>query len=221
MNLEPFPLDEVISAVNYEIEPYLCSTNLPIKIRVDDSPTTTSPDHSLWLSRIKNIDRVPIIGLSSPSKSSSNKKKKKKKRTAKKGKGNSSQAKELDDLRFSGFPHTWYNKRSNGCISKKLDRVLVNNERLVKFEHSEASFLPPSILDHCPFMVKLGLPAEEDLFRQKSRIQWLKAGDHNSSYIFKAINGRSNRSKIQAITSDDGSLIEGDIPVKNEAIHLF
>ncbi|KAK3221995.1 hypothetical protein Dsin_009020 [Dipteronia sinensis] len=131
MNLEPLPLDEVISAVNSKIEPYLCTTNLPIKIQrndlskesivdisnkfsaldengfnapskdsvidcsVDDSPTAASPDHSLWLSRIKNIDGVPIIGLSSPSESSSNKKKKKKKkkRTAKKGKDNSSQAK--------------------------------------------------------------------------------------------------------------------------------
>ncbi|KAK2653195.1 hypothetical protein Ddye_013051 [Dipteronia dyeriana] len=37
---------------------------------------------------------------------------------------------ELDDLRFSGFLHTWCNKRSNGCISKKLDRVLVNNDWL-------------------------------------------------------------------------------------------
>ncbi|KAK3229975.1 hypothetical protein Dsin_001856 [Dipteronia sinensis] len=43
------------------------------------------------------------------------------------------QSLELDDLRFLGFLHTWCNKRSNGCISKKLDRVLVNNDWLVKF----------------------------------------------------------------------------------------
>ncbi|KAK3229961.1 hypothetical protein Dsin_001842 [Dipteronia sinensis] len=52
------------------------------------------------------------------------------------------QSLELDDLRFSGFLHTWCNKRSNGCISKKLDRVLVNIDWLVKFENSEAIFLP-------------------------------------------------------------------------------
>ncbi|KAK3189369.1 hypothetical protein Dsin_028930 [Dipteronia sinensis] len=67
------------------------------------------------------------------------------------------QSLELDDLRFSSFLHTWCNKRSNGCISKKLDRVLVNNDWLVKFENSEAIFLPPSISDHCPSVVKLGL----------------------------------------------------------------
>ncbi|KAK3193357.1 hypothetical protein Dsin_024667 [Dipteronia sinensis] len=65
------------------------------------------------------------------------------------------------------------------------------------------------------------LKAEEDLLRQKSRIQWLKAGDRNSFYLFKAINGKRNRSKIHSITGDDGSLIECDMLVKNEAIHHF
>ncbi|KAK3189453.1 hypothetical protein Dsin_029014 [Dipteronia sinensis] len=67
----------------------------------------------------------------------------------------------------------------------------------------------------------LSLQAEEDLFRSKSRIQWRKAGDRNSSNFFKAINGRRNTSKIHAITDDDGTLIEGDLPVKNEAIRHF
>ncbi|KAK3184877.1 hypothetical protein Dsin_032163 [Dipteronia sinensis] len=65
------------------------------------------------------------------------------------------------------------------------------------------------------------LKAEEDLQRQKSRIQWLKDGDCNSSYFFNAINGKRNRSKIHSITGDDSSLIEGDILVKNEAIRQF
>ena len=36
------------------------------------------------------------------------------------------------------------------------------------------------------------LQAEEDFLKQKSRIQWLHVGDRNSSYFFKAINGRHN-----------------------------
>ncbi|KAK3229962.1 hypothetical protein Dsin_001843 [Dipteronia sinensis] len=65
------------------------------------------------------------------------------------------------------------------------------------------------------------LKAEEYLLMEKSRIQWLKAGDRNSSYFFKAINGNRKRSKIHTITRDDGSLIEGDILVKKEAIRHF
>ena len=233
---------------------------------------------------------------------------------------------ELDDLRFSGFLHTWCNKRSIGCISKKLDRVLVNKEWMAKFEHSEAIFLPPSISDHSPSLVKLGLQGnkkncpfkffnflteredflplvescwqenfhgnmqfqlcsklrnlkkvlkslnkntvgdltvksfeakaalvdcqslldlqpldeglrmqekelmssytlalqtEEDFLRQKSRVQWLKAGDRNTSYFSKVISGRRNRSKILSITREDGSLIEGDTQIKSEAVHHF
>ncbi|KAK2637511.1 hypothetical protein Ddye_032303 [Dipteronia dyeriana] len=65
----------------------------------DDSPTTASPDHSLWLTKIKNIDRVPIIGLSSPSETSSKKKKKKQlSKAAKKGMESSSQAKVKSSL---------------------------------------------------------------------------------------------------------------------------
>ncbi|KAK2658664.1 hypothetical protein Ddye_005197 [Dipteronia dyeriana] len=237
------------------------------------------------------------------------------------------QSAELNDLRFSGFLHTWCNKRSNGCISKKLDRILVNKEWMAKFEHSEAFFLPPSISDHSPSLVKLGLQGnkkncpfkifnfltergdflplvescwqenfhgnmqfqlcyklrnlkkalkslnkntvgdvtvksieakaalvecqrnldlqpldaslriqkkelmssytlavqteEEDFLRQKSRVQWLKAGDRNSSYFFKAIKERRNRSKILSISGEDDSLIEGDTRVKSEAIGHF
>ncbi|KAK3189580.1 hypothetical protein Dsin_029141 [Dipteronia sinensis] len=226
-----------------------------------------------------------------------------------------------------GFFHTWCNKRSNDdCISKKLDRVLVNDAWLGKYTNSVASFLPPIISDHSPSLVKLelqgrrkncsfkffnflteredflplvescwqeqvhgtmqfklcskfrilkkalkslnknrvgdvtiklneakealeecqrlldahptdntlilqekdiinsytmALQAEEDFLKQKSRIQWLQAGDRNSSYFFKAINGRQNRNKILSIMREDGSLIEGNVLVKNEAIRHF
>ncbi|KAK3204564.1 hypothetical protein Dsin_018610 [Dipteronia sinensis] len=251
----------------------------------DDSPSTASPDQSLWQSKIKNIDGVTIIGLSSPTESSSNNMKKKK-QTAKKGKDNNSRVDEsiggssrisgameefndclqslkLDDLRFSGFLHTWCNKRSNSCISKKLDRVLVNNDCLVKFQNSEAIFLPLSISDHCPSVVELGLqgikknrpfkilnfPTDRSYFLPLVERCWQeqvhgtmqyklcsklrnlkkvlkalnndKAGDRNSAYFFKAINGKRNRSKIHSITGDGGSLIEGDILVKKEAIRHF
>lgn len=233
----------------------------------------------------------------------------------------------LDDLRFSGLFYTWCNKRSDGdCISKKLDRVLVNDVWLTDFPNSEAVFLPPSLSDHSPSLVRMGLPRkrrkcpfkffnfmsereefipivqncwnrqvhgtlqfqlctklrmvknalktlnndvigdvtikvkeakvilddcqrlldvhpddsslrsqerefaknyslalqmEEDFLKQKSRVQWLKGGDRNSSYFFKAINGRRNRNKIISITGEDGSLIENEEGIKEAAIHYF
>ncbi|KAK3204711.1 hypothetical protein Dsin_018757 [Dipteronia sinensis] len=56
---------------------------------------------------------------------------------------------------------------------------------------------------------------------KKLRVQWLKASDRNSSFFFKAINGKCNRSKIHSTTGDDSSLIKGDILVKNADIRHF
>ncbi|KAK3226017.1 hypothetical protein Dsin_005879 [Dipteronia sinensis] len=42
----------------------------------EDSPAIASPDISLWHSKIKNIDEIPIVGLSSTSEASRHKKKK-------------------------------------------------------------------------------------------------------------------------------------------------
>ncbi|KAK3229879.1 hypothetical protein Dsin_001760 [Dipteronia sinensis] len=97
--------DEVIPTYSSEIEPSSCPTILPIHNKSndllmesvvdtfnkfsaldedgnycndDESPSIASPDQSLWHSKIKKIDRVTIIGLSSLTESSSNNKKKKK-----------------------------------------------------------------------------------------------------------------------------------------------
>ncbi|KAK2653135.1 hypothetical protein Ddye_012991, partial [Dipteronia dyeriana] len=67
----------------------------------------------------------------------------------------------------------------------------------------------------------LALQVDEDFLRQKSRAQWFKAGDRNSSYFFKAIKERRNRSKILSISGEDGSLIERDTRVKSEVICHF
>ncbi|KAK2653191.1 hypothetical protein Ddye_013047 [Dipteronia dyeriana] len=177
--------DEVISTCNTENESSLCPTYLPNHDQCQDHSMEEVVDTSNKFATLvedgdSRNDQCNYQRLTSPTVSSSNKKKKK--QTAKKVRltarklrsvgesiggysrisgameefNDCLQASELDDLRFLGFLHTWCNKRSNGCISKKLDRVLFNNDWLVKFENSEAIFLPPSISDHCPSMVKLG-----------------------------------------------------------------
>ena len=64
----------------------------------------------------------------------------------------------LDDLRYGGPLFTWHNSRVNGHILRKLDRVLVNPSWLHSFAHSYAEFLPFSVSDHSPAVVKLGFP---------------------------------------------------------------
>ncbi|GKV27075.1 hypothetical protein SLEP1_g36284 [Rubroshorea leprosula] len=56
---------------------------------------------------------------------------------------------ELSDLPACGPKFTWSNKRIEGLIVKKLDRLLVNSTWFSTFPRTRAEFLPPDISDHC------------------------------------------------------------------------
>ncbi|XP_071739438.1 uncharacterized protein [Rutidosis leptorrhynchoides] len=50
---------------------------------------------------------------------------------------------------------------------------------------------------------------EERFLKQKAKVQWLKVGDSNSKYFHKVIKCKANRSRINAITNNDGVVVEG------------
>lgn len=62
---------------------------------------------------------------------------------------------ELFDLRFGGKFFTWSNRRDEGPILRKIDRVLVNADWEGVFSGSEAQFLPSGVSDHSPMIIKL------------------------------------------------------------------
>nr|GEU30804.1 hypothetical protein [Tanacetum cinerariifolium] len=51
---------------------------------------------------------------------------------------------------------------------------------------------------------------EECFLKQKAKIEWLKEGDTNSAYFYKAVKSQISRSRIDVITSDDGTIYEND-----------
>ena len=59
----------------------------------------------------------------------------------------------MDDLRYGGDLYSWCNKQLDNPIMKKLDRVLVNQEWILKFPNSGANFLSPILSDHSVCMV--------------------------------------------------------------------
>lgn len=65
-------------------------------------------------------------------------------------------AMELRDLVFKGHLHTWWNKSEESPLTKKLDRVLVNDEWLLQFPLSFSLFGEPDFSDHSPICVSLG-----------------------------------------------------------------
>lgn len=62
---------------------------------------------------------------------------------------------------------------------------------------------------------------EEMLLKQKSRIQWLKEGDRNSSFFHNQLKNRWNRNKILSIENELGVLEQGHDAVKGIAVNYF
>lgn len=62
---------------------------------------------------------------------------------------------------------------------------------------------------------------EENFFRQKSRLQWLKAGDQNTSNFHRAAQGRASRNSIKQLTTEVGELLTSPEAIKKEAALHF
>nr|GEU59850.1 integrase, catalytic region, zinc finger, CCHC-type, peptidase aspartic, catalytic [Tanacetum cinerariifolium] len=56
---------------------------------------------------------------------------------------------------------------------------------------------------------------EEKLLKQKTKIEWLREGDHNIACFYKVLKGRVSKSRIEVVTNDAGNTYYGnDIPAK-------
>ena len=62
---------------------------------------------------------------------------------------------------------------------------------------------------------------EEGFLKQKSRIQWLKLGDQNTSFFHKAIKSRNSQNSIKVLTLASRGRIEDPEDIKQEAIAHF
>ena len=63
--------------------------------------------------------------------------------------------------------------------------------------------------------------AEEGFLKQKSRVQWLKLGDQNTSFFHKAVKARNARSALKVITLVNGCRTEHPAAIKQEAVSHF
>ena len=62
---------------------------------------------------------------------------------------------QLSDLGYQGPLFTWCNKRDEGLVCKKLDRVLVNNVALQRFGNAYAVFEPGGCSYHLRYKIQL------------------------------------------------------------------
>ena len=61
----------------------------------------------------------------------------------------------LTDMGYQGPLFTWCNRRDEGIISKKIDRVLLNDEALIRFNNAYSVFEAGGCSDHLRCRVKL------------------------------------------------------------------
>jgi hypothetical protein len=62
---------------------------------------------------------------------------------------------------------------------------------------------------------------EETLWKQKSRIQWLKEGDKNTRFFHNSLIQRRSRNHIVEIKAPDGSTKVKKEDIENELLHYF
>lgn len=62
---------------------------------------------------------------------------------------------------------------------------------------------------------------EELLWLQKSRQDWLKSGDNNTTYFHTATLVRRRRNRIEALINDEGSWIQDKAKLKEMAMEFY
>lgn len=63
--------------------------------------------------------------------------------------------------------------------------------------------------------------AEESYLQQKSRIHWLQAGDQNTSFFHKVVQGRQSRNTIKSIITTTGSILTDNDGIKSEFLSHY
>ncbi|XP_009764997.1 uncharacterized protein [Nicotiana sylvestris] len=62
---------------------------------------------------------------------------------------------------------------------------------------------------------------EESIYKQKSRVQWLKVGDSNSAYFFANMTSRYSQNNISSLSDEQGVQIQAAAGIKTEVIGFF
>nr|GEZ52196.1 hypothetical protein [Tanacetum cinerariifolium] len=94
-------------------------------------------------------------------------------------------------------------KRVQTSLDKELDCVHLREEEFV----------------YCN-AYKEAVSDEKKVLRQKTKIQWLKEGDQNSTHFHNMMKGRINKSRIEAVYDDQGIKYEGDDIASNFVDHF-
>ncbi|CAK8532778.1 unnamed protein product [Lathyrus sativus] len=62
---------------------------------------------------------------------------------------------------------------------------------------------------------------EENILRQKSKLDWLKWGDGNNSYFHASVKAKNNSKNISHLTKEDGTVLTVQADIENEVLDYY
>nr|GEW01774.1 hypothetical protein [Tanacetum cinerariifolium] len=128
---------------------------------------------------------------------------------------------EVVDVNSLGLHYTWTQKpKGGGGVLKKLDRIMGNhyervNKLRLKLDEVQKALdaNPADPLFECVYVQAFNEAKldEERFLKQKVKVDWLEAGDTNSTYFHKTIKCRNQCSRIESILNTDNVEVSGSL----------
>lgn len=84
--------------------------------------------------------------------------------------------------------------------------------------------IPPSVLDEENETLdkwKHWLSIENNILRQKARIQWVMEGDENTTFFHASIKQKHTNSRITRLVLDDGTEVMDFDGIENEILRFY
>ncbi|KAA3489221.1 reverse transcriptase [Gossypium australe] len=108
----------------------------------------------------------------------------------------------LEDCKLEDIGH------SRVCFTWKRGNFVENNAK-ERLDRGTIHHLPQSLSDHCPLLLNISGDnargnKDEIYWEQRARVNWLKAGDKNSSFFHKFATSRRKRNNISMLQLDEG-----------------
>nr|XP_016464685.1 PREDICTED: uncharacterized protein LOC107787606 [Nicotiana tabacum] len=62
---------------------------------------------------------------------------------------------------------------------------------------------------------------KESIFKKRSRVQWLKLGDSNTTLFFASMKGRTSQNQIRLLTAEDANIIRTTVGIEQEIVGFY
>nr|XP_016515087.1 PREDICTED: uncharacterized protein LOC107831807 [Nicotiana tabacum] len=119
---------------------------------------------------------------------------------------------------YGGLQHYLTSRRQNAWFTcKKIKEVRLHLQEVQ--EKLSADYLNTMLMEEerelkCQLEKWSGI--EESIYKQKSRIQWLKKGDSNTSYFFASVKHRYSQNHIRNLKNDQGERLHTEAEIIKE-----